>query len=316
MEVKVWYQYSMHDLPGYALFCGHSTAGKFPCPVCRHRLEFLYLKVGRKYSTFDTHRKFLKRDHRFRGDKKNFTKGKVVREEKMIPSFDGVAVDVELHALKPSAEPGPQFQGYGKTHNWTHVAGLTQLEYYKDLELPHNIDVIHTEKNVVESVFNTVLNIAEKTKDNIKARVDVQNLCDRKRLHMEPPQGNRKNWVKPHANYCLDSLQKKEAFKWLKYIVMFPDGYCSNMSKGVNLLTGKVTGLKSHDYHIWIEQLLPVMVRGYLPEHVWRVLAELSHFFRTLCAKQICPLTIEKLHDLVPELLCKLEMTFPQVSLL
>jgi hypothetical protein len=83
------------------------------------------------------------------------------------------------------------------------------------------------------------------------------------------------------------------------------------MSKGVNLLTGKVTGLKSHDYHIWIEQLLSVMVRGYLPEHDWRVLAELSHFFRTLYAKQICPLVIEKLHDLVPELLCKLEMIFP-----
>jgi hypothetical protein len=64
----------------------------------------------------------------------------------MIPSFDGVAVNAELRALKPSAEPGPQFQGYGKTHNWTHVAGLTQLEYYKDLELPHNIDVMHTEK--------------------------------------------------------------------------------------------------------------------------------------------------------------------------
>jgi hypothetical protein len=92
---------------------------------------------------------------------------------------------------------------------------------------------------------------------------------------------------------------------------MFPDGYCSKMSKGVNLLTGKVTGLKSHDYHIWIERLLSVMVRGYLPEHVWRVLAELSHFFHTLYAKQICPLAIEKLHDLVSKLLCKLEMIFP-----
>jgi hypothetical protein len=56
---------------------------------------------------------------------------------------------------------------------------------------------------------------------------------------------------------------------------------------------------------------MPVMVRGYVPEHVWRVLGELSHFFRTLCAKQICPLVIEKLHDQVPELLCKLETIFP-----
>jgi hypothetical protein len=94
---------------------------------------------------------------------------------------------------------------------------------------------------------------------------------------------------------------------------MFPDGYCLNMSKGVNLLTGRVTGLKSHDYFIWIDRLLPVMVRGYLPGHVWRVLAELSHFFRMLCAKQICPLVIEKLHDLVSELLGKLAIIFPLV---
>ena len=210
-------------------------------------------------------------------------------KKKKIPTFDGVAVDAELRALKPSKVPGPQFEGYGETHNWTHVAGLTQLEYYKDLELPHNIDVMHTVKNVSESFFHTVLNIPGKSRDNVKARVDVEKLCDRKRLHMQPPDRNRKNWVKPHANYCLDSLQKKEAFKWLKYVVMFPDGYCSNISKGVNLSTGKVTGLKSHDYHIWIERLMPVMVRGYIPEKVWRVFAELSHFFRTLCAKKICP---------------------------
>jgi hypothetical protein len=204
-----------------------------------------------------------------------------------------------------------QFVGYGATHNWTHVAALTKLEYYKDLKLPHNIDVMHTEKNVGESLFHTVLNIPGKSKDNVKARVDVQKLCDREKLHMQPPAGRRKNWFKPHANFCLDVDQRKEAFRWLKYVVMFPDGYCSNISKGVNLATGKVTGLKSHDYHIWIERLMPVMVRGYLPEKVWRVLAELSHFFRTLCAKQICPSVIAKLQKQVPELLCNLEMIFP-----
>ena len=41
------------------------------------------------------------------------------------------------------------------------------------------------------------------------------------------------------------------------------------------------------------------------------MLAELSHFFRTLCAKQICPVIIGKLRDLVPELLCNLEKIFP-----
>ena len=61
---------------------------------------------------------------------------------------------------------------------------------------------------------------------------------------------------------------------------MFPIGYVVNLKRGVNLGTLRVNGMKSHDYHIWIERLLSVMVRGYVPEHVWQVLAELSYLFR------------------------------------
>jgi hypothetical protein len=43
------------------------------------------------------------------------------------------------------------------------MAALMKLEYYKDLELPHNIDVMHTEKNVGESLFHTVMNILGKS---------------------------------------------------------------------------------------------------------------------------------------------------------
>ena len=31
---------------------------------------------------------------------------------------------------------------------------------------------MHTEKNVAESLFHTILNIPDKTKDNVKARAD------------------------------------------------------------------------------------------------------------------------------------------------
>jgi hypothetical protein len=54
--MKVWLQYTMHDMPGYALTCGWCTAGKWPCPVCRHRLEFLWLNLGGKYVAFDMNR--------------------------------------------------------------------------------------------------------------------------------------------------------------------------------------------------------------------------------------------------------------------
>ena len=41
---------------------------------------------------------------------------------------------------------------------------------------------------------------------------------------------------------------------------MYPDGYAMNLSRGVNLETLRVNGMKSHDYHIWIEHILPSMV--------------------------------------------------------
>ena len=92
---------------------------------------------------------------------------------------------------------------------------------------------------------------------------------------------------------------------------MFPDGYAANLSRGVNLGTMRVNGMKSHDYHVWIERLLPAMVRGYVPEHLWLVLAELSYFFRQLCAKELSRTVVANLEKVAPELLCKLEKIFP-----
>ena len=116
-----------------------------------------------------------------------------------------------------------------------------------------------------------------KTKDNVKARVDQARLCNRPKLDMAPP-GDRKSWRKPKADFVLTRAQRREALEWFQTI-MFPDGYAANLKRGVNLATLRINGLKSHDYHIWLERLLPVMVRGYVPKHIWIVLAELSNFF-------------------------------------
>jgi hypothetical protein len=75
--------------------------------------------------------------------------------------------------------------------------------------------------------------------------------------------------------------------------------------------TVKLSGVKSHDYHIFMERLLPVMFHGYLDDDVWMALAELSHFYRQLCAKEIKKDMMEKLEDEIPVLLCKLEKIFP-----
>ena len=56
---------------------------------------------------------------------------------------------------------------------------------------------------------------------------------------------------------------------------------------------------------------MPVMVRGYVPEHVWIVLAELSNFFRQLCAKELSHTVVADMERMSPMLLCRLEKIFP-----
>jgi hypothetical protein len=92
----------------------------------------------------------------------------------------------------------------------------------------------------------------------------------------------------------------------------FPDDYVTDFRRSVNLKSGKLSGVKSHDYHIFMKRLLHVIFHGYLNDDVWKTLAELSHFYRQLCAKEIKKGMMEKLEKEISVLICKLENIFPQ----
>ena len=47
------------------------------------------------------------------------------------------------------------------------------------LILPHNIDLMHQERNVAESIISMCFDFTGLTKDNMNARKDLANLCDR-----------------------------------------------------------------------------------------------------------------------------------------
>jgi hypothetical protein len=78
---------------------------------------------------------------------------------------------------------------------------LTRLPYFDDLLLPHNIDVMHTEKIVAEALWETIME-TKKSKDTSKARVDLATLCDRPKQEMQPPRGG-KTWKTPKADFVL-----------------------------------------------------------------------------------------------------------------
>jgi DNA-binding Xre family transcriptional regulator len=54
------------------------------------------------------------------------------------------------------------------------------------LKLRHNLDVMHIEKNICESILSTLMNIDGKTKDTIKARKNLQLMAICKELHVQP----------------------------------------------------------------------------------------------------------------------------------
>jgi hypothetical protein len=90
--------------------------------------------------------------------------------------------------------------------------------------------------------------------------------------------------TKPQAPFYMKAMEGKEVMMWMKNL-NFLDGFATGFRRDVNLKTGKIIGMKSHDYHVIMEWLLPNMLRGYVRKDVWKMLAELSYFYRQLCAK-------------------------------
>jgi hypothetical protein len=199
---------------------------------------------------------------------------------------------------------GDVFVGYGEEHNWIHKCALWEFPYANALILMHNIDVMHQECNIGESILSTCMTFTDKTKDNHKARKDLAQLCNQPSLELKSSGG------KLRPSFCLKPKERKEVLISLQNL-KFPDGYATSFRRAVNLDSGKLSGVKSHDYHRFMKILLPIMFHGYLNDDVWKALAKLSHFYRQLCAKEIKEQMMEKLEKEIPVLICILEKIFP-----
>jgi hypothetical protein len=79
------------------------------------------------------------------------------------------------------------------------------------------------------------------------------------------------------AKYTLTRDERKSLCEWLKG-VKFPDGYGSNISR-LNKLPGKISGMKNHNCHVFLQGLLPVAIQKFLTLEIQTTLTELSTFF-------------------------------------
>ena len=74
--------------------------------------------------------------------------------------------------------------------------------------LRHNLDVMHIEKNICESILGTLLNIIGKTKDNANSRLDLQQMNLKPHLH--PIEDGGKTDFPP-APYASQATRSRDA---------------------------------------------------------------------------------------------------------
>jgi hypothetical protein len=81
------------------------------------------------------------------------------------------------------------------------------LLYWKDLEICHNIDLIHVTNNVFDNIIGTLLDMLRKMKDGLKSCNDLLQFGLRPELHpiLRP---NGKQYLPP-ASYSLTVKEKK-----------------------------------------------------------------------------------------------------------
>ena len=73
-----------------------------------------------------------------------------------------------------------------------------------------------------------------------------------------------------------------------------PDGYYSNLRNIMDPNEAKFNNMKSHDYHVFMETLLPI-ASGALSDDVLKPLVEISQFFKNLCPTTLRENILEEL---------------------
>lgn len=190
--------------------------------------------------------------------------------------------------------------------NWSKRSIFFELDYWSSLQLKHNLDVMHIEKNVCDSLLGTLL-MNDKTKDTANARVDLENLKIRRTQWLER-KGNK--FFSPHPKYSLKVSDRKLFCQFIKDVKL-PDGFGSNISKRVTDNNTNITGLKSHDCHILMQRLIPIGVRGFLEKDTYTPIVDLCTFFKQLCSRTLLVEDMKKAKDAIIMILCKLELIYP-----
>ena len=173
----------------------------------------------------------------------------------------------------------------------------------QDMPVRHILDVMHIEKNIAESVLKFLFG----EKDTPESRRDLEEMGHRPELWLRP-RPNRTAFFKPQAPYVFSDVEKKLFLDEVSAI-RTPTGYGSGLAK--HLRKTRFMGLKSHDFHCLIQQIIPVACRTLLQPLQRTTLIRLGKCFNRICARVVDKADIAALRLYVVETMCYLEVCFP-----
>ncbi|GJX54264.1 putative transposase-associated domain-containing protein, partial [Tanacetum coccineum] len=334
--VVLW---TINDYPALGTLCGCPYSGFKGCVVCGKDTNCVRLSASSKQS-YVGHRRYLPYNHPFRKQKKAFNgqqeflpapipmtgeqiynevqhienkwgKGKRTNNKASENQEDmrGRGGKIQKQKRNTTEEEGSSSQVNGQNGVYWKKFNIwyRKLKYWRHNPVPHCIDFMHVEKNVAESIVGTLLHVPGKTKDGLNARLDLAELGVKPELFAMQDEDKT---TLPPAGYTLTNAEK-DIFCETLHNIKVPEGYCSNFSSLVNLKDRKLIGLKSHDYHMLMQEFLPIAIRSIMHPPTRYAIIRFCFFFKSICSKEIILQELDKMQAELVVTLCLLEKFFP-----
>ncbi|XP_074328217.1 uncharacterized protein LOC141666118 [Apium graveolens] len=280
--------WTINDFPAYGNLSGCVNKGYKSFPICGDDTVAKYLSHSRKMC-FQGHRRYLLRQHPYRRQKAAFNGQQELgnacqplSEEEVLAHLERIDFCFGKEVKKSKKVECP----------WKKKSVFFELEYWKYHHVRHCLDVMHIEKNVCDNLLVTLLNM-RKSKDSEAARRDMIDMGVR---HDLAPQVGEKKTYLPPSPFTLSKVEKKKVLNSFMSMKL-PSGHGSNIKNCVSMSDLKIYGLKSHDCHILLQQLLPVAIRSVLPKNVRVTIIRLCFFFNALCSKVVDVSKLDKLQS-------------------
>lgn len=175
---------------------------------------------------------------------------------------------------------------------------------FQNLLQRYLLDPMHCEKNFCENILKTIFG----EKDTINVRKDMEIEGIRSHLWLRPDPNRPGKVLMPAASYVLTKSEQEDFLKTLGAMKV-PTGFSGAFQK--HAINKKWSGMKSHDLHVMMQQILPVCIRGTMAPGPRTAIMRVSRVFRKICAKVWDPRDITSLHEDVAMTLCLLEKEFP-----